>query len=325
MAERDFPAPLIILSPPRSFSSVVSTMLGEHPEMYGFPELHLFLGDTVRQVIDLERKHKGGKSHAGPPGLLRSLAQLHDGVQTTGTAIRAAAWLLERADWSTKAMLEYLFQKVSPRVALEKSPPTAIRPQYLERVFAYFPDAFFLHLTRHPLSNRSSLIEFQSQRRARLGETEWQPRMDQLISWHSMHANILNFTATLPAGQTMRIRGEDVLSDPDRYLPQIVNWIGLRTDQQAIEAMKHPENSPYASPGAPPARGGNDPKFMRSPKLRPGKVKEPSLEDFFETKNDIRWLGGSFREAIEQSPLRVADERDIQEEISEMAALLGYF
>ena len=161
MAARDFPAPLIILSPPRSFSSVVSTMLGEHPEMYGFPELHLFVGDTVRQVIDLERKHKGGKSHAGPPGLLRSLAQLHDGVQTTGTAIRAAAWLLERADWSTKAMLEYLFQKVSPRIALEKSPPTSIRPQYLERAFAYFPDAFFLHLTRHPLPNRSSLIEFQ--------------------------------------------------------------------------------------------------------------------------------------------------------------------
>jgi hypothetical protein len=64
---------------------------------------------------------------------------------------------------------------------------------------------------------------------------------------------------------------------------------------------------------------------MRSPKLRPGKIKEPSLEDFFERKNDVRWFGGSFREAIEQSPLRVADERDIQDQISEMAALLGYF
>jgi hypothetical protein len=106
--------------------------------MAGFP--NCTLGDTVREVIALKREHKVG--HAIPPGLLRSLAQLHDGAQTTGTAMRAAAWLLERADWSTKAMLEYLFQKVSPRIALEKSPPTAIRPQYLERAFTYFPDAF---------------------------------------------------------------------------------------------------------------------------------------------------------------------------------------
>jgi hypothetical protein len=49
------------------------------------------------------------------------------------------------------------------------------------------------------------------------------------------------------------------------------------------------------------------------------------LEDFFERKNDIRWFGGSFCEVIEESTLRVADERDIQEQISEMAALLGYF
>ena len=69
MAARDFPTPLLILSPPRSFSSVVSTMLGQHPEMYGFPELP-FMGDTVREVIALKREHKVG--HAIPPGLLRS-------------------------------------------------------------------------------------------------------------------------------------------------------------------------------------------------------------------------------------------------------------
>ncbi|MEA3277491.1 MAG: sulfotransferase, partial [Pseudomonadota bacterium] len=59
---------LIILSPPRSFSSVVSTVIGQHPDLYGFPELHLFIGDTVQEVIDVEY---GKANYFGPPGVLR--------------------------------------------------------------------------------------------------------------------------------------------------------------------------------------------------------------------------------------------------------------
>jgi hypothetical protein len=32
---------MLILCPPRSFSSVVSAMIGQHPQLYGFPELNL--------------------------------------------------------------------------------------------------------------------------------------------------------------------------------------------------------------------------------------------------------------------------------------------
>ena len=97
--------------------------------------------------------------------------------------------------------------------------------------------------------------------------------------------NILQFTATLPLGQTLRVRGEDILSEPDVYLPQIAEWLGIRTDSNAIEAMKHPEHSPYACVGPDAARGGNDPKFMRSPELRGGTMRKPSLDAFLESEN----------------------------------------
>ena len=48
--------PLIILSPPRSFSSVISTMIGQHPQIYGFPELHLFSGETLGDILEREAK-----------------------------------------------------------------------------------------------------------------------------------------------------------------------------------------------------------------------------------------------------------------------------
>ena len=307
-------------------------MLGEHPQMYGFPELHLFIGATVQEVIDRELGRVGGYSYAGPPGVLRSLAELHDSVQTAGSIVRASVWLHERGNWSTKALLDYLFRKVSPRIAVEKSPPTALRVQFIERAYTYYPDAFFIHLTRHPLPNRDSLREFvkgrEQKKRGSHGEDEVdnrQQRVDKLISWHFMHDNILRFTSTLPSGQTMRIKGEDILSYPDIFLPQIAEWMGLRTDREAIEAMKHPENSPYARVGPPMARGGNDGKFMRSPKLRRGKIKQPSLEAFLKENPDLQWVSSSVIGKMEQTPLRMASGGEIQEHFSELSALLGYW
>jgi hypothetical protein len=314
---------LVILSPPRSFSSVVSTMIGEHPEIYGFPELHLFLGDTVREVIDTELKR--APHYAGPPGVIRTLAMLHDGVQTTATAIRAAAWLNERRGWSTKQLMDYLLEKVAPLVGVEKSPVTSIRPQFLERAYALYPNAFYLHLTRHPLPSRNSIKEFQDRKRERGRPEENRKEMDQFMQWHYIHTNIIRFTAGLPLGQSMRIKGEDVLSQPEIFLPQIAEWMGLRTDREAIEAMMHPENSPYAAPGPQPARGGNDPKFMRNPVLRKSNVRQPSLANFFAQDEQIEWFSDRFSAALSQSPLEAAPQRQIEGEISSTAALFGYY
>jgi hypothetical protein len=63
------------------------------------------------------------------------------------------------------------------------------------------------------------------------------------------------------------VRAEDLLSRPDDLLPQIVNWLGIRGDAEAIEAMKHPESSPFANEGPITARWANDPKFISSPRL----------------------------------------------------------
>jgi hypothetical protein len=314
---------VIMLSPPRSFSSVASTMIGEHPDLYGFPELHLFVGDTMQQVNEFEKAHNS-RHAAGPPGLLRTVAQIHDGIQTNGTTFRAMGWLNERRDWTSKQMMDYLIQAVAPKMGLEKSPPTSQKMQFLERAYAYYPDAYFLHLTRHPISTRASWSEFVANKASRKDGGKGS-RMDRLIGWHIMHSNIMKFTSSLPLGQSLRVKGEDILSEPDGYLPQIAEWLGIRTDREAIEAMKHPENSPYACVGPDSARGGNDPKFMRSPKLRGGRVKEPSLAAFFE-KEKPQWFpeDGKLLEACRRSGLQIASDEKIIGEISELAHQLGY-
>src|SRR5687767_3909036 len=94
--------PLLILTLPRSYSSVVCTMIGRHPQLYGFPELNLFLADTIDGVIRYcEQLWEKGQMHNNrPPGLLRVLAQLHSGCQTAETVKQAHEWLEEHRSWS---------------------------------------------------------------------------------------------------------------------------------------------------------------------------------------------------------------------------------
>lgn len=144
-----------------------------------------------------------------------------------------------------------------------------------------------------------------------------------MLEWYDMHRRITQFLDTLPAGQWMRIKGEDLLSEPEVYLPQIAGWMGLRTDAEAIDAMLHPENSPYACPGPWPAQGGNDRKFTHSPKLRRGRVREPDLEAFF-ASSGWKWTNESLMEDMRHHGIEPTENADIQAKISDLAAFLGY-
>lgn len=303
---------LILFSPPRSFSSVVSTVIGQHPEMYGLPELHLFSGDTILEVFEFEARHG---NRFGPPGLLRTLAELHDGAQTTTTVLKALAWLDERQHWSVAQLFDHLIAEIDrqfhPKIIVEKSPLTVMQPEFIERAYQLFPNAYYLHLMRHPVTARRSWEEYRQTKRKlsmspkakqafqsiedyrnvkkqlkELPDLEF--NIDCIQLWLRGHSNIINFLNTLPLGQSMRVKGEDVLSEPDLYLPQIAEWLGLRTDSAAVDAMKHPEQSPYACLGPKGAFAGNDTEFMASPELRPGKVSQPNLQESLE-KGQFEW------------------------------------
>lgn len=324
---------LIVLCPPRSFSSVVATMIGQHPELYGFPELHLFSDESMD--AGMTRLEKRGK--AVTAGLARFIAQEVFGVQNARTALQAIDWIRERRSWTTKQMLDHALELVAPKIGVEKSPGTAGRFSYMERAARDFPDAYFLHLTRHPVSARKSMEEFYEVKADRArhqsgddpakAKRSLRGSFDRLLLWHHMHASILRFTNGLPAGKTMRIKGEDVLSEPDRYLPQIAEWMGLRTDAEAIACMKHPEESPYAYAGPRVIFGGNDPKFTSNPRLRSGRVREPSLEAFLKDREWSFLNDTDFQKTFSEHPLMVENNitsETLLDDVRVVTHLLGY-
>jgi sulfotransferase family protein len=310
-----FADPVFILSLPRSFSSVVGAMLGQHPEIYGLPETNLFTARTLGEwFAHCSRPGVATMRH----GLLRAVAQLYFGGQTEAAVKLAAAWLMRRAHFTTGFLFEILAEKVSPRAPLDKSPHIVGNLQFMQRAYSMFPQAKFIHLVRHPRGQGESMITFYEHRKAYGPLPPWHwlnslmtepmspverrqgARLDPQRGWYVLNARICDFLAAVPQEQQLRVRGEDLLGDPDAGLLRIAEWLGLRNDAEAIERMKHPEQSPYASFGPPGARYGNDPFFLKDPALRPAQSKPQTLEGPLSWTDDGRGFLPKVRRLAEE-------------------------
>jgi hypothetical protein len=259
-------APLFVLAPARSYTSVVTTMIGQHPDLVGLPELKLFSYPSIGELeASLPRYWtERGFTHRSP-GLVRALAQFEFGDQTTGSITAARAWLHQRGHWSGADVLDVLLARLAPRTAVEKSPENVATPAALRRLASAYPEARYLHLTRHPVTTQASAARHLLRtvpEHARIGEP-----IAGIANWREIHARILRFLAGLPNDRFIRVRAEDVLNDTRTQLRAIAEWMGLRTDAAAIEAMCHPELSPFARFGPPESGvvGGHDHGFLSDP------------------------------------------------------------
>lgn len=305
------PAPLFILAPPRSFTSVVCGVIGQHPEIFGVPELNLFRSETVEEY--LTGRAKGQDGRRSPfwrlmrfDGTLRAVAQLYAGEQTLNAVDLAQRWLQRRVHLSTAAVVRELCDRVSPLILLDKSPSYVRRRVYLQRILDGFPDARFIHLLRHPRGVCDSIMKSEVGPLTALflgaiDETDDGPTPDPQLLWLNSHLNILRFLEDVPPAQWMRIRGEDFLGNLEPEAAAVCRWLDIDDSAQSVEAMKHPEHSPFACLGPATARLGGDPTFLQAPHLRPFTAKALSLDgplgwrpDGAGFNEDVRALAGRF-------------------------------
>jgi hypothetical protein len=267
------PEPVFLLSPARSCSSLVATMLGCHPEIYGFPELRLFVGDSVEAVMRPRAHAPERWAHFARSGLVRAVAELLFGSQCPSDVDAAFTWLEERSAWAPSGVFDVLRAAVAPLIALEKSPDTIDNDRTLRRCASAYPHARFVHLVRHPVSTITSMIEHWAHRMG------WRTRPEIALiaarSWFNGHRRICALRESLPVDRFLRIRSEDILADPRHECARFATWLGLDLGPDAADMMLHPERSPYARVGPARAPGGNDPKFLSDPRLRIGAQREP--------------------------------------------------
>jgi len=295
------PDPIFVLSPPLSFSSFFAAMLGQHPQLYAIPETHLFVAETLQEWWESGVKTSFNMAH----GLVRAVAELVYGGQNEITVQLARAWLRRRLPFTTGYLLELLAGRVHPRALAEKSPSMIFNPGSMQRAARMFPLARFIHLVEHPRRHCEAVVaaindavahekrvpswlrQLASFSAAQADESSQEhPELDPQQAWHALHKNIGDFLDAVPETQKRRVRTEDVLRNPDAALSAIAEWLAIRSDAEAIDAMKHPERSPFARFGPDGARYGNDAAFLRNPALPAAPAEPDDLDAPFAWRED---------------------------------------
>jgi hypothetical protein len=260
--------PVFVVAPARSFTSVITAMVGQHPELAGLPELKLFSYPTIGDLEDslprfwIER----GVTHRSP-GLVRALAQVLLGNQSLEALALAREWLRDRRRWSGPQVFDVLLELSLPRRCVQKSPEDVESDESLQRLAAAYPRARYLHLTRHPVTTQQSMARHVQARLRRQGPDRPE---DGVGAWYVTHARILQFSSHLPESRYLRLRAEDVLNDRRRQLRRIAAWLGVRSDDSAVETMLDAAASPFARSAQESSgvAGGNDPGFLNDPTPR---------------------------------------------------------
>ena len=301
---------LVILSPGRSFSTVLSAMLGLHPDIVALPETCLFARDTMHDYID------GLGYGLFEAGLIHAVARLYFADAPQSRTL-ARGWIRDRRGLTTRVVLDELVARANRRIVVEKTPIITTKLEHMRRVESWLGESVrYLHLVRHPHTFGVSLIETAS---AMLRQAtpevagRWfrdeesifsslrAPGTDELDPerpWVARNARIESFLECIPDRRWIRMRGEDVIANPAAALIHLCAWLGAPVGPAALDAMLHTENWEFAS--GPPGAAGGDRKFFADPALREVSAWPGSATSAVPWATDGRRLGNEAMEMAQR-------------------------
>ncbi len=276
-ASRDWPAGrrraqmTFILAPARSFSTICAALLDGHPDIFSFPEMLLFTAPTVGELLNNRRI----PLNVNPEfvrqrlsGVYRAVAALHEGSQSDAAVERAVSWLEGRSGWPTTRLMDHLAEITGAAVCVEKTPETIATDEALDACMKAYPEARYIHLTRHPVDTQRSMQAGHQQTLRR----PLRPRVLVAIcasAWYLGHARVVRALDALPQGRWIRVRGEDLVREPTVWLPRILDWIGLNWTEEISKRMLRTELWQFSGTGQSNQLFGGDPGYLNAPALRP--------------------------------------------------------
>ena len=278
-------APIFILAAPRSFSTITAAILGGHPQAYSVPELNLLIKDYMKEFMVENRDVYFMQMH----GILRTVSELYAGEQTMDTISMAHRWIRKRIDKRTSEIYDEICRKIYPLTLVDKSPAYTITPDRLHRIKKSFPDAYILHLTRHPVAMNKSMCKLEKGKlMAALADSVDYSSSEEIVDpqllWHTCNSMTLEFMETIDERRKLTIKGEDIINNRVEALEKVCSWLEWEWSEDIYEMMMHPEDSVYANFGPIGAELGGDPNFLRSPEIRDGQLSKNNLEE------ELKWL-----------------------------------
>lgn len=218
------PSAVFLLSAPRSGSTLLRAMLAGHNRLFAPPELHLLQFSSMRE------RHAQLAGSGLDEGLVRAMMELC-GLDADKARARIAAWI--EADLSTAAVYEQLQQLAGQRILVDKSPSYALQPQALQDIERWFQQPKYIHLTRDPHAMIESFDRLRMHRI--LGDAQPDAPSGGEPVWQACNGNLLALEAATPAAQWLRLRYEDLVTEPEAAMRRLCAFLEISFDPALLQ------------------------------------------------------------------------------------------
>jgi hypothetical protein len=242
-------------------------MLAGHRDLFAASELQL-LG--FRTLEERAAAYTGRFSN-WLDGAIRTVMQVEGlGADDAKAAIQAAT----DAGLTTRQFYGRLQAAVAPRILVDKSPSYALDLATLRKAENDFERPLYVHLVRDPVAMISSFERHHMDQVLYLEPHPFSPRQLAELVWTLSHRTIMEFLADVPRARWVRLRFEDLVTDPAGQMEALARGLGLSFDPavlQPYEALDskmidgvYPESAPMGDPGFL-AHGRIDPAAAAAP------------------------------------------------------------
>ena len=273
------PDPVLILASRESGGSLLSSLIGAHPEFLPFPAANLLAFEEVWQLMRYGLIPRDSNLH----GLLRFIANLLTGEDSLTAVQLALRWLMRREKAATTEVYHELCCLAAPRRLVDYSPLVSLDRAAMARALEAAPRAFVIHLTRHPFAQAEALrpavwtsvtlsLDFWDRRGTfqppmdiyEIGEQyiDWSVTpavFDPLFSWYRTQKAAVELLAGRKNRRWMHLRLEELSVNPAECLQKVFKALGHLAPLSGIEAiLQAGAPAAYACPGPYIAPFGTD-------------------------------------------------------------------
>lgn len=233
---------IFILSPPRSGSTLLRVMLGGHSQLFAPPELYLLPFDHLAD----RKAFLSGSQRFQLEGNVRAVMQLKN---SNAQEAQELVQKLEERQTSTQDYYRMMQDWLGDRILLDKTPSYAVHLETLQRAEETFENPIYIYLLRHPYGMIRSFEE------AKL-EQLWYPRMvgteaayrtpcpyprrefAELI-WLILDQNIVEFLADIPRQRQIRVKFENLVSDPKGTMETLCEFLKLNFEPAMLQPQSN--------------------------------------------------------------------------------------
>ena len=219
------PAPIFLICSERSGSNLISTIVGEHPDVYAHPPYHMGR-DLILKMRDVGDGADGAEALQV---LVKHAMQRISRYRDDDEARRLSEWVDGQPQVTPCALARFVFQEM-PLEAHGKH--ALVKENNIHHLLFFlvdcFPDAKFIFQVRDP---RDFLLSAKLRKRRWLGNKFGSLR-NALNIWREDQIGGLNALSLLGPERVHLQRYEDLVANAEQTLTRLCDFLGVEFDER---------------------------------------------------------------------------------------------